>query len=338
MDLESGVDFIISDVQEQMKEELSAVVAANGKKEREMQLKHSDALERERAKRDRIVSVDNDQHLLALDLLRRKLDKEWEKITSGLQKQLGAVQNELVQCELRQGRVAKRVKEKEETDLLLGLHLRNDLTVRACLLSLLELFYFMICIYILLLSLPLAKVEKQKVDKLEQKKRDANHKIKMLQQQLRRSLAVEPGSSSVVDLSEVPCEEDGTTDNDVRKELLLLQAQVRLEDERVSRLITGVGKGRGKSLEFEFAARTILATGCSARAARDQILVTGQLFLPASKFVLFEHEVPTERWFRYQRKGLGYEAWLYSMVRVAKCEAILQWGFDETRYNYYGNL
>ncbi len=169
------------------------------------------------------------------------------------------------------------------------------------------------------------------MDILEQKKRDANHKIKMLHQQLRRRLAVEPGTNSVVDLSEVPCEEDGTTDNDVRKELLLLQEQVRIEDERMSRLITGSGKGRGKSLEFEFAARTILATGCSARAARDQILVTGQLFLPASKFILFEQEVPTERWFRYQRKGLGYEPWFYSMVRVAKCESILQ-------LNYYGPL
>jgi hypothetical protein len=198
LDVESGVDFLISVVQEQMKEELSAVVAANCKKEREMQQKHSEVLERERTKRDRIVSVDNDQHLLASDHLRHKLGKEWEKITSGLQKQLGAVQNELVQCELRQGRVAKRVKEKEETSLLLGLQLRNDLTVRACLLSLLELFYFMICIYIVLFSLPLAKVAKLKADKLEQKKRDANHKIKMLQQQLRRGLAVEPGTSSVV--------------------------------------------------------------------------------------------------------------------------------------------
>ncbi len=106
--------------------------------------------------------------------------------------------------------------------------------------------------------------------------------------------------------------------------------QLQTQTERMSRLITGSGKlkGRGKSLEFEFAARTIVATGCSAREARDQILVTRQLFLPASKFVLFEQEVPTERWrwrwFRYQRKGLGYEAWLYSMVRVAKCESILQ--------------
>ncbi len=170
------------------------------------------------------------------------------------------------------------------------------------------------------------------MDKLEQQKRDANHKIKMLQQQIRRGLDLATGNRDIVDLSEVPYEDDGTTLNDVRTELLLLQDQVRIEDDRFSRLIRGAGKGRGKSLEFEFAARTILATGCSARAARDQMLVTGQLFLPSAKFELFELEVPTERWFRYQRKGLGYEAWLYSMIRVAKCESILQWGFDETRY------
>ncbi len=98
----------------------------------------------------------------------------------------------------------------------------------------------------------------------------------------------------MVGLSEVPCEENGTTENDVRRELLLLQEQVRKEDERVSRLITGSGKGRGKSLEFEFAARTILATGCSARAARDQMLVTGQLFLATSKFQVFEQQISTE--------------------------------------------
>lgn len=175
------------------------------------------------------------------------------------------------------------------------------------------------------------KAAKQKVDKLEVQMKVAKHKIKMLLQQLRRVEDLSPGSTHVVDLSEVPREEDGTTENDVRQELFLLQKQVQEEDDRLSRLITGTGKGRGKSLEFEFAARTILATGCSARAARDQLLVTGQLFLHSSKYEIFANQIPSERWFRYQRKGLGYEAWLYSMLRVAKCESILQWGFDETR-------
>jgi hypothetical protein len=97
-------------------------------------------------------------------------------------------------------------------------------------------------------------------------------------------------------------------------------------------LLTGCGRGRGKSPEFEFAARTILATGCSARAAKDNLLVGARLFLPPDKYDIFQHEVPGERWFRQQRKGLGYEAWVHSMIRVAKCDSILQWGFDETRY------
>jgi hypothetical protein len=105
----------------------------------------------------------------------------------------------------------------------------------------------------------------------------------------------------------------------------------RLENERLSALLRGCGRGRGKSPEFEFAARTILATGCSARAARENLLVGARLFLPASKYEVFETDVPGERWFRDQRKGLGYEAWLHSMLRIAKCDSILQWGFDETR-------
>ncbi len=177
------------------------------------------------------------------------------------------------------------------------------------------------------------------VAKLEQNKVEANHKIKMLRQALRREHTVPPEELHHVDLAEVPCEEDGSTYNDLRAELSLLQEQQCIgDDERLSRLVTGIGKGRGKSPEFEFAVRTVLATGCSARAARDQILVAAQLFLPHNKFALFANEVPRERWFRYQRKGLGYEAWVYAMLHVAKCDAILQWGFDETRYMYVARL
>ena len=103
-----------------------------------------------------------------------------------------------------------------------------------------------------------------------------------------------------------------------------------MEDDRYRRLVHGSGQGRPKSAEFEFAARTIFATGCSARAAKDQILVAAGRFLPVEKFEEFEREVPMERWFRAQRKGLGYEAWVYAMLRVAKSEEILQFGFDET--------
>ncbi len=124
--------------------------------------------------------------------------------------------------------------------------------------------------------------------------------------------------------------EDSETVEALRAELQLLKDKQYAEDERLRRLVHGTGKGRPKSAEFEFAARTILATGCSARAAQDNILITTGLFLAPQNYVEFELEVPAVRWFRAQRKGLGYETWLYSMMRVAKCEEILQWGFDET--------
>ncbi len=135
----------------------------------------------------------------------------------------------------------------------------------------------------------------------------------------------------VVDLAEVPHEDDALTDKDLRAQLAVIEEQIRREEERLNKLLSGCGRGGGKSPEFEFAARTILATGCSARAARDNLLIGARLFLPSDKYDLFESAVPGERWFRTQRKGLGYEAWLHSMIRVAKCESILQWGFDETR-------
>ena len=176
------------------------------------------------------------------------------------------------------------------------------------------------------------KAAKAQVNKLEHNKTVASHKIKMLRQQLRRLELNKSELDFVVDLSAVPCEEDGTTENDVRVQLVMALEEKRLETERLARLLRGSGKGRGKSPEFEFAARTILASGCSARSAKDNILVAANLFLSRAHYIQFEEEVPSDRWFRSQRKGLGYEAWLYSMLRVAKCDSILQWGFDETRY------
>jgi hypothetical protein len=171
------------------------------------------------------------------------------------------------------------------------------------------------------------------VAKLELIKRETHHKIKMLQQQLRRcSDKKESEEAHVVDVSNVPHEEDGLTDNELRGELALMNDKLAEEHQRFTQLLSGCGRGRGKSPEFEFAARTILATGCSARAAKDNLLVGARLFLPPDKYEICEREVPGERWFRHQRKGLGYEAWLHSMIRVAKCDSVLQWGFDETRF------
>ena len=169
------------------------------------------------------------------------------------------------------------------------------------------------------------------VKKLEQSQRETNHKIKMIRQQQRRMADKSAYKVDVVDIASVPDEGDGKSANDIRKELDSLADKVKEEHKRLESLLSGCGRGRGKSPQFEFAARSILATGCSARAAKDNLLVGARLFLPQEKYDKFESEVPGERWFRAQRKGLGYEAWLHSMIRLAKCESVLQWGFDETR-------
>ena len=95
----------------------------------------------------------------------------------------------------------------------------------------------------------------------------------------------------VVDWSSVPLVEDEKTANDLRGEIALMEENNRMENERLSVLLRGCGRGRGKSPEFEFAARTILATGCSARAARDNLLVGARLFLPPCKYEVFETDM-----------------------------------------------
>ncbi len=74
----------------------------------------------------------------------------------------------------------------------------------------------------------------------------------------------------VVDLADVPHEDDALSDNDLRAQLALIEELKRKEEKRLNKLLSGCGRGGGKSTEFEFAARTILATGCSARAAREK--------------------------------------------------------------------
>jgi hypothetical protein len=58
----------------------------------------------------------------------------------------------------------------------------------------------------------------------------------------------------------------------------------------------GPGKGRPMSLSFEHHVRTILASGCSARAAVEQVLSSARVFLPPPAFAEYERHVPTKRW------------------------------------------
>jgi hypothetical protein len=97
-----------------------------------------------------------------------------------------------------------------------------------------------------------------KVNKLQQTRKEANHKLRILRQKLQRQN--ENPVVPLVDLSGVDVDEE-ETDNAIRVELALIKEIQNVEDERVRRLVNGSGQGRPKSPAFEFAARTILATG-----------------------------------------------------------------------------
>ena len=86
------------------------------------------------------------------------------------------------------------------------------------------------------------------VAKLEQSKKETNHKIKMLKQQHRRIAGNQEPSLDVLDLSEVPDESDRKTINDLRGELALMEEKFRSEEDRLARLLKGCGRGRGKSI------------------------------------------------------------------------------------------
>ena len=76
--------------------------------------------------------------------------------------------------------------------------------------------------------------------------------------------------------------------------------------------------------------RALLASGCSAGAAREQLLQSSRVFLRPEAAEAYAAVVPELRWFQRQREGLGNEAWLYSMVELARANECLQHGFDET--------
>ncbi len=114
--------------------------------------------------------------------------------------------------------------------------------------------------------------------------------------------------------------------------LRLRTAEAALKTEEAKQhwkaLITPSGKGNGLSVPFEQYVRGILATGCSAKAARGTIAMSANVLLNADDYKKL-NDLP--RWFQSQREGLGNEAWTYAMIRVAGAEKILQWGFDETK-------
>jgi hypothetical protein len=97
-------------------------------------------------------------------------------------------------------------------------------------------------------------------------------------------------------------------------------------------------RGRRIAEKFVRHARTLLSTGGSARATLEQLHLNATFFLSEEDYKIFQDEVPSVRWFQYQREGMGLESYLYTLMRVAKCERVVQWGFDETSLDGWATL
>jgi hypothetical protein len=81
-----------------------------------------------------------------------------------------------------------------------------------------------------------------------------------------------------------------------------------------------------------------MATGATARAVRDGVLLNAGHFLTSTEAAVYCAEVPKVNWFSTQREALGLESYVYSFMRLAGCERIIQWGFDETSIDGHETL
>jgi hypothetical protein len=105
-----------------------------------------------------------------------------------------------------------------------------------------------------------------------------------------------------------------------------------LKEERIERIEIREGGVRGNPVNEKFMrhARALLASSGSAPATLKQLSLNARFFLSDADYDHFIHDMPSLRWIQYQREGLGLESYLYTLTRIAKCDRVLQWGFDET--------
>ena len=105
-----------------------------------------------------------------------------------------------------------------------------------------------------------------------------------------------------------------------------------LVEERRNRINIRESGVRGNPVNDKFTrhVRGLLASGASAASTLKQLSLNARFFLNDEDYNHFVHDMPQIRWFQYQREGLGLESYLYTLSRIAKCDRVLQYGFDET--------
>jgi hypothetical protein len=87
---------------------------------------------------------------------------------------------------------------------------------------------------------------------------------------------------------------------------------------------------KGMSRGFEEYVRSCMATGCSARHNRDILRFTIDFILGLDEGAKLKAQVPKLNWFRLQREAMGLQSYVYTLIQMAGCDDIVQWGFDET--------
>ena len=88
---------------------------------------------------------------------------------------------------------------------------------------------------------------------------------------------------------------------------------------------------KGMSHKFENNVRCLMATGTTARQTREGLIINAAQFLTGDECEEYRSQIPRIEWFAKQREALGVESYLYTFMRIAGCEFIRQWGFDETK-------
>jgi hypothetical protein len=106
-----------------------AVISIYEQKEKDTQKKYEEALQRERAKRERVDEVHSNDVKQAVLQTERKNDKAWQKVCSTLQSQLVLLQTQLAQCELQHVRRQAQWDFTESNYKTTGSALRAEVTV-----------------------------------------------------------------------------------------------------------------------------------------------------------------------------------------------------------------
>ncbi len=80
--------------------------------------------------------------------------------------------------------------------------------------------------------------------------------------------------------------------------------------------------GRGKPVTDKFVrhARTLLSTGGSARSTLEQLHLNAECFISEKEYAMVMADVL--RWFQYHLEELGLESYLYTLMRIVKCERV----------------